>query len=221
MAPRRAAAPKLIELLRAWPGYNQYGLRQVLVQSLARIDPSSPEAVQALIQALDDQAVYVRRDAALAFAACGQAGQPGIGVLRGRLLDEDHAVRLYASRALCPLDPADQSARQTFDDWMKRLVVAIQMNDAASYAGGRYSALFSLGELGPDAVEHIPLLIEALRDQHALNRSTAADALGKLGPAAAGAASGLKDALQDEDPSVQVAAEDALRKIETGQERVP
>jgi HEAT repeat protein len=74
----------------------------------------------------------------------------------------------------------------------------------------RWNAARTLGKLGEQGVDAIPVLVEALSDEVATVREHAAEALGDIGPPAAVAISDLVGVLND--PAVRV-RRDAVRSL--------
>ena len=74
--------------------------------------------------------------------------------------------------------------------------------------------MWTLGEIGPDALSATALLEKVVRDEHAGLRRRAAQALGKIGAATSTGFPVLQKALEDPDHHVRLAADEALRKIE-------
>lgn len=77
----------------------------------------------------------------------------------------------------------------------------------------RYWAVKSLGELGPEAKDDVPAIIEALSDSDSMVRMGAAYALAEIGPDASAATPALNSALNDQNEKVRKAAAHALKKI--------
>jgi HEAT repeat protein len=77
----------------------------------------------------------------------------------------------------------------------------------------REHAAEALGDIGPEAKEAVPPLIEVLKDKEPRVRRDAARSLGQIGPAAKVAAPQLAALLKDEDANVREAAARALRQL--------
>ena len=71
----------------------------------------------------------------------------------------------------------------------------------------------ALNNIGPDAKEAVPALIEALKDEDKTARQNAAEALGNMGPDAKDAVPTLIETLKDKYGAVRRAAADALGSI--------
>ena len=83
---------------------------------------------------------------------------------------------------------------------IKRLIGELQDQDEDSSV--RSNAAIALGNIGEDAKDAVPALIQALQDQNSEIRYHAAMALGEIGSGAADAVSALIQALQDQDVRV-------------------
>jgi hypothetical protein len=91
-----AAAPAIAEELRELPAPE----RETLVRLLRAVAPSATPTLPHLIQALRHQRPEVRRGAALALGAMGEAARPATAELRQALDDRDAGVRDAAADAL-------------------------------------------------------------------------------------------------------------------------
>jgi HEAT repeat protein len=67
--------------------------------------------VPTLAEALADEDMFVRRDAARALAKFGPSAKPAVPALRERLRDQEPSVRKAAAKALEQIDPAAVAAR--------------------------------------------------------------------------------------------------------------
>ncbi len=123
-----------------------------------------PRAIEALIQALDDDADLVRRSAASAIGYIGYPLDEAIAALVKTLTtDEERDVRASCADALGNLgDPRALEA----------LIQALDDDENV-----RLAAVDALRKLGSDASPAIPLLIEAMRDADRLFAVRVADAL--------------------------------------------
>jgi len=129
-------------------------------------------------------------------------------------------IYTYFRKTSLPEKPSDAPFR--FLHWKKHLFLLLYdvwgiesvtkaLEDKDTYV--RESAAEALGEIGPDAKEAIPTLIDLLQDREAYVRKSAANALGEIGPHAKEAVPALIIALGDEDSWVRVYAAEALGKI--------
>jgi HEAT repeat protein len=99
--------------------------------------------------------------------------------------------------------------RKRIEDWLELL------RDVNVVA--RCTAARALGQMGPQAREAMPALIQALQDREPLVRDAVADAIGCIDPQAPDAVLGLMQALADTNSFVQTTAAKALKKIEVSQ----
>ena len=99
------------------------------------------------------------------------------------------------------------------DQQVERLIRELQETDSDV----RSIAAVTLGEIGPEAEDAVPILIKLLQDQDAEGfvRANAATALGKIGEGASKAVPALINALRDQDKYVRKDAAEALEKIGT------
>ena len=99
------------------------------------------------------------------------------------------------------------------DQQVERLIRELQETDSDV----RSIAAVTLGEIGPEAEDAVPILIKLLQDQdeEGFVRANAATALGKIGEGASKAVPALINALRDQDKYVRKDAAEALEKIGT------
>jgi HEAT repeat protein len=170
------AIPALLAAAPDVPGGAAVAVRQMAGEALAKIG-----ARPALIEAVADDDVAVRRVAVEALAVMGLEGREAIAALIKALRDEDMVVRTLAVRAL-----GDMGAEA-----IPALIEAVEDDEPTA----RREAARALGRMGPEAPEAVPILIEALRDEGG-DGSAYASALSYMGPEAVPA---LLEALRDED----------------------
>jgi HEAT repeat protein len=96
--------------------------------------------------------------------------------------------------------------RKRIEDWSEML------RDTSVV--GRCTAARALGQMGAQAREALPALLQALQDREPLVRDAAADAIGCIGPDAPDATLALMQALTDTNSFVQATAAKALKKID-------
>jgi len=106
-----AASGPLCEALRS----EDLLIRQRAANALSHIGPCNADQVRALIHALSDPDVEVRRRAALALGR-GKPGDGAVAALISALQDRDTTVRLSAAVALGDISPetSDERRRETF-----------------------------------------------------------------------------------------------------------
>jgi hypothetical protein len=134
------------------------------------------------VEALSDEDVYARRDAAKAFARMGQDGQEGVPALEGTLANpkEDNLVRYHAALSLWTITQDAASV-------VPQLILMLNGRDADA----RYRAVLALQAVGPAAsaaVPHLNKVIEPLSqrdystllDAEQLLLATVRDALSKI-----------------------------------------
>ncbi|HZU95371.1 MAG TPA: HEAT repeat domain-containing protein [Planctomycetota bacterium] len=209
------------------------GQRRAMVSALR----SSPRGLPLFLEALRDEDVFVRWEAASAIATIGTAAATAVPTLVAMARSHD-AARPWAIRALGRIGPRAAAAAPV-------LVATLEDADATV----RVESAVALGGLGESASEGIPALVRALgtdremkgaaarslallgqarprvtalekaraplvlllRDPDTIVRRRAAAALGELGGRDAVAA--LLDALVDQDPYVRDEAALALQRI--------
>ena len=96
-----------------------------------------------------------------------------------------------------------------------RIFAVAAWRDAPFFTDAERAAL-ALTEIGPDAREAAPALIEALKDAEWSVRRQAALALGRIGPEARSALPALEKLGRDPDHLVRKAAREALKNIRHG-----
>jgi HEAT repeat protein len=209
------------------------GQRRAMVSALR----SSPRGLPLFLEALRDEDVFVRWEAASAIATIGTAAEAASPTLVAMARSHD-AARPWAIRALGRIGPRAAAAAPV-------LVATLEDADATV----RIESAIALGALGKSASEGIPALVRALgadrelkgaaarslgllaserprleglektrgplvlllRDPDTIVRRRAAAALGELG--GRDAVSPLLDALVDQDPYVRDEAAHALQRI--------
>jgi len=153
-------------------------------------DPETrARAVEPLIRAMKDEVGPFT----YAPGALGKIGEPAFEPLIAALQDKDVRMRRAAAMAMQHVLPAvkDPEIRARA---VEPLVRALRDTDHEVHV---YAAV-ALGEIGPDASEAIPALVEAFKDKDV--SGTAAEALAKIGPKAIPA---LIRAARDEDTRVR------------------
>lgn len=198
-------------------------VRRAAVKSLAAKKKEAGSAAPALVKALkEDRDLYVRRFAAQALGEIG--ADPAVA---GPALTEAARSnrREIADAALTSLGKLGPGAVPALVEVLKKREVRggkpkgksrEPVHDASATL--RAKAAQALGNLGPDAREAVPALIEALQDPDV--RTDAATALGNIGPDAKEAISALTEISQNKsgkkDKSFQAAVKEALTKIRKG-----
>ncbi len=195
-------------------------IRQQAADLLALRGTEAKEALADLVSLLADKNSAVRRSAALAVGAMGQAAQQASEPLKAVLTGPDPKVRAAAAWALGEVSSSAGLAVNTLVALFRDPVAEVRFQAAMSVVklgpasvnvlvdaipkqnlanenlATRLYALLAVGEIGPEARDAVPILVEQLRDSLPMIRSGAATALGKIGPEAARKAiEPLKDAL--------------------------
>ena len=206
------AIPILIQLLedkegkiraRSQPVF-ELGLRSHAAFALVMIDEPSDEIVDALIKALSDKDVQVRRSAASVFWR--RPEKKAIPALIKVIEDRDEQVRLYTVAALGMMGQAAQEAvpalaegltkrdfhtrSRVFDSFhitIVKTLIAIGPSATSTLVGTlhhkeeRVRSLAAEGLGRKKALTALPALVEALNDESELVRNSSAEALRKIG----------------------------------------
>jgi len=203
-------------------------VRLQAAKALYKIGPHAESAVPALITSLQDSGFGGRWMVAQALGEIGPAARPAIPALAEVLNDPNPDLRKYAGEALQRLNYEPKT-------FASILVSQITIKFVT------YRSVVQLGQLGPDAVAAVPVLIEVLKEEespepypnheHLSNemlksrmellrverrwlRCAAARSLGRIGPLAAEAIPALTETLNNTDLAVREAAAEALVKIQ-------
>ena len=132
-------------------------------------------AVPALITALQDGRENVRASAAYALGEMGPIAAEAVDGLIGLLTDESEEVRRHATSALGMIKVPSSKT-------VPALIEVLEDREDTDLA---FFAAQALTRIGPDAVEAIPALREALMSESAYVRGFAAEALSRIGTAEA------------------------------------
>ena len=161
-------------------------------------------AIPALIEALRDRNLLVRRSA---IGVLREIGRPAIPGLAKALKNSDANIRSSAANILGGSNFRIKGAEaKTF---VPQLIPLLKDSDA----GVRSSAASTLGSIGAEAKTAVPQLIPLLKDSDAGVRNSAAFALGNIGAEAKTFLPQLVSLLQDSDPQVRNRAAAALGQI--------
>jgi HEAT repeat protein len=161
----------------------------------------------------------------------GSDARPAANQLLASLKDADSHVRVVSAATLPKVEAPASEAVPALLDLLKReprpevsralsvyrkaaksavpelmIILSNQKLDSES----RWNAARTLGKIGSEAVEAIPLLVDCLRDEATTVREHSAEALGDMGPAAGGAAGDLAKVLNDTNTRVR---RDAVRSL--------
>lgn len=205
---------------------------------------SQPDT-QALVKKLKSTDPEQRRAAAKEIGELGSGAKDAVPALAGALKDNDKFVRRFAAQSLAKIGEPAKAARDALATTLKNPNEAREVQEAAAQAlavagkqgvgpladavkngslpsSVRTRAADSLGQIGPDAKDAVPALMEALKAQEV--RLNAANALGKIGPDAKPASEKLQEMFEkkgERDRPFKAAVKDALKKINTGSSTSP
>jgi len=218
------AAPQLIAALAA----NDPDLRWRAARALGVIGDA--QAVPALRKQAADSVPLVRAQALFALGRLKAADEDSLKAIIGRMTDDDVQVRRASIRALRMIEAPRQTvaplvvkllndsdptvamrALSTFVEGGVEVVPALR--DTLKLREARYWACIALSELGPQAKDAVPNLIEVLADDRPEIRLQATIALGEIGPDAKPAVGALNKLVDDPFESVRATAVFALGRI--------
>lgn len=164
------------------------------------------EVVPPIIEALDDEEVAIREEAAIILGSFGPNSKDAVDELVELLDDEQSSVRLAAVKALGRIGPEAIEAKDA--------LIKIYKSDLSAMVS--HEAAFALCEIAPDDGDVVSAFAWGLKSDKPYTRRMAALALGKMGPAAKSAVCELTDALGDKNSSVRKEAAYALGAIGAG-----
>ncbi|HAA27850.1 MAG TPA: hypothetical protein DCE56_09535, partial [Cyanobacteria bacterium UBA8553] len=174
---------------------------------LGSIGPEAGEIVFALIEALQDEEVEVRRRATSALLSIGgKVKEDAVPALIEALKDEDSQVRSGAAYALGSIG---SEAQDTLPAIIPALIKALKDEDRCV----RCRAASALEGIGANSKECLRALIEALKDKEDNVRIHAASAIGSIGAEAKEAVPALIETLKDKGRFVRSFTADALVQI--------
>jgi hypothetical protein len=191
--------PVLIALLAGEPGRGEPDLRWTSAEILGRMGSDAIGAEDALLAGLDDADPHVRAVCAAALPQVGVPAERAVPALLARLETDQRvqfvdAVGEYRGEAREAVGPLVQL-----------------VENAASDADLRRSAVWALGRIGPDAAAALPVLLRCLSDDRVSVREAAAGTIGMLGaPARDQGIPALIAALADAGPVVRCNALESL-----------
>ncbi len=160
------AVPFLIELL----SHNNMEIRSKAAWALAYMKPEPTEAVPYLVEALSDRELSVRTQALAGLGNIAKGDTAVIDILLTLLTDTESQMRSGAASALGKLYNGNSEI-------VKGLIAALD-DKRSDYV--RTSAARALSEIGSDAADAIPALIDILNDEADGARETVIDALPKI-----------------------------------------
>ena len=195
-----AAAPALAQLLKHKDGF----VRTHAALALARMQQSTPEVVQTVVDGLKSSDPGLRSFSAATLAEMGPQAGDALAALADSLDDRDGYVRLHAAEVLI-----------RYEQWSYRSLETLLDCLADKDENVRWLATYSLAELAPESPEAVAALAKAARDPVIKVQTGAVYALGEIGPFAKNAAASLHR-LADEttQAELQSAILYALQQIE-------
>jgi HEAT repeat protein len=166
-------------------------------------------AIPALIEALRDRNLLVRRSAAGVLEE--KIGPPAIPALAKALKNSDVRVRRGAAGVLETINNQFYLSKQPSEakTAVPQLIPLLKDSDA----NVRRSAVYALDRIGAEAKTAVPHLIPLLKDSDINVRNSAASALGRIGAEAKAAVPHLISLLKDSDINVREGAAFALGSI--------
>ncbi len=156
---------------------------------LGLLGDQAQAAVPALVEAIKDEEVQVRRIIVAALGEIGIAARSAVPALVASLRNRHDIVRRRAAQCLAELGPAARSA----------VPALIEVMSDPSLMVRRW-AVFALGEIGMKAILAVPVLVERLRDADPISRILIGVSLCKIGPAIVPE---LLPVLKDDNPQVR------------------
>jgi HEAT repeat protein len=181
----KAAVPKLIKLLKAFPeGTGWSGLRN----GFAAIGPDAAPALLELLRG--DNATWRERAAMALGGDLSRGRRKPLSAVPGLITatrDKEQTVRYWSIRALGQIGPASKNVVQA-------IASALKDDDAAV----RREAGRALARIGPAAKSATPQLIDQLQHNDISARGSAIFALDRIGPDARAAKGELIQLLKDE-----------------------
>ena len=200
-------------------------VRRQAAKTLTEMKSDAKPAEAALIAALkNDKDKFVRRFSAQALGEIGAEPKNAVPALKA-VLKDDHKELVEA--AITSLGKLGPTAVPPLIDALKRKDAPSKPEKPAKKGPGttdhtafvRGKAALALGEIGADAKDAVPALVDALKDVNI--RTEAASALGSIGPAAKDAVKPLREAVggkgNNRDKAFTEAVRDALKKIQTNE----
>lgn len=180
--------------------------RQNAAESIGDLGPVGHSAQDALLLALRDDNVGVRRAAIGALARVGLDADRADRLVTA-LSDGDFMVRERAAKLLASSGVRDAAIIQTVVGFLKAENWSVRRSAAVALSG------MSADQDGPFAVTIAALTDRMLNDEHWQVRSSAAYAIGKQGHGAQTALPDLFDVLRYDEPMVGEAAIEAIGRV--------
>lgn len=201
-------------------------------KAIERLTQGGRRSVSVLEHLLRESAsAEIRCAAAELLGQLGSDARPAATQLLASLKDADSHVRVISAATLPKVEAPATDAVPALLELLKReprpevsralsvyrkaakpavpelmIILSNQKLDSES----RWNAARTLGKIGTEAVESIPLLVECLHDEATTVREHSAEALGDIGPAAGETAGDLAQLLNDPNTRVR---RDAVRSL--------
>jgi HEAT repeat protein len=159
-------------------------VRRSAINALGSIRANASQAVPAIVEALDDSDADVRRAAVVSLGKFGADAASAVPKLKA-LLYEERNLYIPVNYALFMIGDRPDARLESMLEYLR-----------SCNKNARYQVAFYIGEIGPQAKDAVPALIEMLNGEGALPNA-AALALGKIGPDAALALPKLREMADD------------------------
>ncbi len=230
-----SAVPALLDSLNS----PDAEVRAAVTLALAATKPQDAAAIERLIERLSDDSPRVRATAAYAWDKSAMRSKATVEALIQAALDSDAVVRREVRDALRTINaPREMTLSlwaKTLEDADPQVVIPAMMTlaelgkdavpslrEALRNESTAYWAAHVATDLGPDAAELTPELVEVLKHEDPECRMQALVALGEIGDAAKSAVPAIIELLEsDSFDSVKYAAAYALGEIADPDEVVP
>jgi HEAT repeat protein len=205
-------------------------LRWRAARALAAVGPGASDAAPALVTAMNDSETLVRAQVAHALRRIGVATPEVATALASHVTDPSEQVRREVLKALIALPPNPEIVRpalikalesadptmaaaavQTFAE--QGTAVVPRLIEGLKHKEAQYWCCLALGQIGPDAKDAVPGLIEVLSGDRPDVVLQALVALAEIGPASEPAVPQMVRLLDSPIAAVQMGAAFALGKL--------
>ena len=191
-------------------------VRWFAVESVGNIGPDAAVYVDGLIPLVEHEDSRTRLRAVEALGRIGPDAKAAVPMLsRAQEKDYEGAVRRAAKVALYQIN-LDEIAAESLDsasEEVRGLIGRLQEGDEFDSV----AAAEALSKIGPQSIDAIPALAQALRRDEKWLRAAVAETLGTMGTEAEPVVPILRRVAEDDDPEVRAAARSALERIESKQ----
>lgn len=223
LAARGSAAAAATNRLVAALADPQASVRWRAARALAEIGPAASQSVSALTAALKDRDPLVRAHAVRALGRMGDAAKGSAEPIAQLLADTDETVRRATVLALREIKPDRKLMLPLIGKLLERsgpstrtLILSVlaeqgkeavpALKEALANPEARYWACLVIAEIGPDAKETVPELLQAVKDEQPEVRHEALMALAATGDTSQATLDAAIAALADRENSVKYAA---------------